>query len=345
MKFAAHHVLTAFLACGTFVIAQEKDTPAQRFAAQRAKVADEVREQLQSDDLATIAWAAHTHAEMRLDGCVPELRAKLASIAEKKGDERDFAALAILDALIQADKDVPGEEVAPFLGSLTRCSAFTLLRRQPRKNLSQLIALHREAPQSGALWLECGKLIADSVGKRKEARAEFALALLRAPILLFVEVHDAGATPIELGDYGVQVSGCVKLKAPDGFPPIVQYGSGGPNARATSPWLSDAWSSFNDRMLGARNRWMAQLLDLTKDTFPHDLSPFVHVAWSGLASLEAAEAVHRAKIVATHRAVAAMCVEARLVSAEVAASLVPEIRRLRLDDRTDHFSAPLSDSL
>lgn len=344
MRSPAQPLLCAILACSALAFAQEKATPAEHFAALRAKATEDVRDQLKSDDLATIAWAAHTHAEFRLDGCVPELRAKLASIAEQKGEERDFTALAILDALIQADKDVPGEEIAPFLGSLTRCSAFTLLRRQPRKNLSQLIALHAELRQSSALWLACGEVIADSVGKKSEARAAFALALLRAPILLLVEVQDAGAEPVSLA-YGMGISGCVRLKEPVGFPPTVQYGSNGKaNDRLATAWLSDARSDFNDRMLAARTRWMRELLDKTPESFPHDLSPFVHVVWSDLPSLEAAEAVHRAKVVAMHREVAAMCVDAKLLSADEAVRLVPEIWRLRFDTRRDPREPPLPDS-
>jgi hypothetical protein len=69
--------------------AQQPESSAHRFARLREQIAAGALAQLRSADPATIAWGAHTAAEFRLEGCVPELKSQLTAVS---GGERPFVA-------------------------------------------------------------------------------------------------------------------------------------------------------------------------------------------------------------------------------------------------------------
>ena len=108
--------------------------PEQRLAELRDKLVKEVTEQLRSSDLPTVAWGAQAVAEFHLEQCVPELRAKLTSLAMTDAKQREFAVLAILDTMIKLHVAVPGDKLRPLMHGRCVAPSLVLLGRQVRAN-------------------------------------------------------------------------------------------------------------------------------------------------------------------------------------------------------------------
>ena len=339
MTSPAWQVLAVIFACSGVAFAQQEETPKEHFAAVRAKIAEDVRERLKSEDLATVAWAAHTSAEFRLDGCVPELRAKLASLAKRAGKERDHAALALLDALIQANANVPGAEIEPFLRDITWSASLALLRKRPVVNAAQLLLAFQRAGAGSTKSRDCGELLA-------ELRCRgFAAALLRVPFPIYVLVCDPGEEQQHGNDdllfAGSHRTSCYRLERLATLSPQVGYTI---EKDASRRFL------FGDRYCESedegpvvdlyRTDWMRKLLQRPDSDTASKLSRERIVPWSDGATLLAIEEEESEQAEKHHRELVALCVEAKLIDPETAASLRPEFRVIRYDRRTD-ASVPL----
>lgn len=326
IQIASLHMLAA-LTITTLAAGQDKETPAEHFRATREKLTEEVQVQLKSEDLATVAWGAHTAAEFRLRGCIPELRAQLRT----KGPANEFVALALLDALIQTHASLPDEELRPFVQGITTNSVLALILPQAKPNLSLLLEAYRKCHRGGQSYLRCGQELADAKAPG------FALELLREPLWVALTVWDPGkaasAPALGLG----HLSGCVELKPPPGYPPCVQYGFDA-GSRFEGKWLVDAQSDMeSEEHLTARTTWMKQLLGKDAESPQFDLMPICNVEWAGLDALRAREQEERTRIRTMHRALADECLKAKLVTEEEVRGLVPQLRVFWIDARTgDH---------
>src|SRR5262245_32351968 len=140
--------------------AQQTGSPAQRFDELKGNLVKEVRAQLRSDDLKTIAWGAYAAAEFRLESCIPDLRAQLATLAKVDSEKRAEAVFAIFDALIETKAIVPGEELEPFLEGFTMDAALFRLGRRTQANEKFLLEAYRKLDgSSNATWLACATIL------------------------------------------------------------------------------------------------------------------------------------------------------------------------------------------
>ncbi|MBM4059985.1 MAG: hypothetical protein FJ265_02665, partial [Planctomycetes bacterium] len=178
---------TPLLAAGLLTALAAQDAPRERFAAQRAQLVTNTTAQLQSQDIAEVAWGAYTAAQFRLQDCVPALRKALGQLPWRDATSDRCATLALLDALIQTDAVVPAEELAPHLGE--RAPTIVLMAREPEKNREPLLRAFTSGIGScGASpeWIACGNLLA------MMRDPEFVRAVLRSPSQLWVTVCDPG---------------------------------------------------------------------------------------------------------------------------------------------------------
>lgn len=314
IQIASLHMLAA-LTITTLAAAQDKTTPAEHFRAKREQLTEEVQVQLKSEDPATIAWGAHTAAEFRLRGCIPELRAQLRA----KELANEFVALALLDALIQANASLPDEELRPFVKGITTNSVLVLILPQAKHNLPLLLEAYRACHRGGQSYLRCGQELADAKAPG------FALELLREPVWVVLTVWDPG-NAASAPACGLGYTSCIKLMPPPGYPPCMQYGLEA-GSRFGSEWLVDAGTDLaSTEQVTARTTWMKRLLGTQAEFIQFDLMPIHNVEWVGLDALRAREQEERTRILAMHQALVLECVKAKLVTAEEVRGLVPQLR-------------------
>src|SRR5262249_17325265 len=128
------------LTCAVLLVAalpaQERtpveDPDATEAAADPALVAD-VQRQPPASDLAVVAHGAYDAAKHRLRETVPALRAALSHLRAQETNEQRLCAMAILDAMVRTDADVPPEEVVPFLQH-GHAAALVLLAQRPERS-------------------------------------------------------------------------------------------------------------------------------------------------------------------------------------------------------------------
>ncbi len=313
------------VAINPLLVAQEQETPARQLRALAARIADEVRPRLASDDPLTVAWAAHTAAQFRLVDCVADLRQQLRTM----GRTHPFVALALLDALIQANAEVPGEELLPFVTGVTQNSALVLALPQARRNLPVLLEAYRHCGRGNYAHLRCGQELADAKAPG------FALELLREELWVVMWVWDQGeAATAERYGLG-HVTACSRLHPPDGFPPCMRYGMDRGSRTHASGLVCSSMDLMSEEQIDSRTRWMRRLLGKRPGDAPFDLMPCINVDWYGLQTLRDREQQERTKIQEMHRALVAECVQAKLITAEEAAGLEPKIRVFWMDARKE----------
>ncbi|MFY9344313.1 MAG: hypothetical protein WAT39_17610 [Planctomycetota bacterium] len=324
------------------------------FALARAKLVNEVKAKLRSTDLASVAWGGYLAAEARLEACIPDLRARLAGLKQREGDEWHCAVSALLDALIQTDAVVPGEELVPFLDFSS--ATIVLLARKADGNRAVLLRMFRRhfEGQGPILGLTdelqaCGNLLANL------RDAAFELELLRTPLLIEVAVTDDGFS--FRSTIGSSVSVCGQFRARDGFPPIARhelYRGNGPPALLVAPgpvavfrarsWFHDGvrCSTFNvhpDRR-EARNAWLCQLLGASRRPLIDAIDRRREVEWKGAEPLRAFAQQCRHETEQAWRALVAACIEAKLLAADAAHEPLPRIT-IELCDERQHQATPL----
>jgi hypothetical protein len=341
-SMSRQRIMLAALLLGALrpLLSQENVPPAQRFAENEARLVQDARSMLGSDDLCSVAWGAWSVAKYQLAPCRADLRARLGTLVKDASAEKVFATLAILDALIQTHAFVPGEELAPFLGGHTLIPALVLLARRPAANRELLLGLFRAQGDRSLEWLACGNLLA------REEDPDFVLELLRMPVLLEVEVVDDGS-----GDSGSHAFVTSMHPSPSkGYPPIWYYQLGHDGTRiadGTRPVCvertrntTDCRSIGSDEYRGVRREWLAKMLD--RDA-PPDLLEFEHrveIKYSGSKEFVAAIQERRTAIERGHRELVAACVKAKLIAAPRVEGLVPTVD-VRVVDCRDDASEPL----
>lgn len=313
------------MAIGQIALAQEQQTPQQQLRAIRTKLAQDVQPKLQSDDPLTVAWAAHTVAEFRLTDCIDDLRQQLRTT----GKAEPYVALALLDALIQTEAKIPGEELQPFVTGLTQNSALVLALPNARRNLPLLLEAYRHCGRGNDVHRRCG----DELAKTKAPG--FTFELLREELFVVLWIWDQGeAATADRHGLGV-ATGCLRLRPPDGFPPSMEYGLTR-SSRGRSNWLAcRGCDLMSEEMIMTRTRWMEQLLGKRYGTATFDLMPRINIEWAGLEALRAREQDERTRLHEMHRALVAECLEAQLITAEEAKTLTPTLRVFWMDARND----------
>lgn len=331
----------------------QEPTQAERFAAVREKLVAETRQQLLADDLATVAWGGHTAAEYRLTECIPQLRARLAGLAKPTGNAAEFAALALLDALVETDAIVPGEELAPFLTGWCRDAALMLLGARPEANRALLLQQYRTTHPRSEARIACGCWLA---GMHDPA---FLDELLLAPVTIEVIVGGSGDDFVR----GIELAGGFfslshyRPKIPPGFPqPRFRHLAADPAGDATTMdrvrltrakyiggfCLPD--HAFERRIRTARTAWLRQYLDGLGKPPAFDLTPILAVEWQGADALRDAITKVRRDVEADRRAVVEACVQAKLLDAPKAAALPPITWDVQLTDFRADQATPLPKS-
>jgi hypothetical protein len=331
--------------------AQQTASPAQRFAELKSNLVKEVQAQLRSDDLRTIAWGAYAAAGFRLERCIPELRAKLATLAKGEGEDRAATVCAIFDALIETKAIVPGEELEPFLEGFAMDPALFLLGRRTQANQKFLLQAYRKLDgSSNATWLACGNYLARS------ANPEFALELLRAQVILQIRVADPGAGGEELCSMLGSSIGCSLGNDPEGYPSSKRYafttdeGSGGVLAaygptpvflRTTTDGGRCVLQDFdNPEFLEARTKWLETMLDTHANSLHFDLAPLCSVEFTDATAFVTAVKEQRVKVEGEFRSLIDACLKAKLLSSPAAEGLTPVIV-IQLHDWRQDRSVPL----
>jgi hypothetical protein len=322
------------------VIAQEPVPPAQRFADGESRLVQEATSMLRSEDLCTVAWGAHAAGKYRLAPCRTELRSRLATFTGLSSPEQVFASLAILDAMVQLNVFVLGEELEPFLHGDCLESAFVLLSRRPAANRKIFLRLFREIGDHSPLWLACGNLLV------AQEDPEFVLELLRSPVLLEVTAVDGGTG--KFASAGVATT--IHWTAPKGWPPTWFYRLGDMGtviADGTRPVHADRTRNETDchsttdaRWRGVRREWLSRMLG--RDA-PGDLLEFEHridISWTTPTAFLDAVQARRNEIERGHRDLVAACVKAKLVGATEVSVVVPAVA-IHVEDRRENHSCSL----
>ncbi|MEO6595567.1 MAG: hypothetical protein ABIP94_12510 [Planctomycetota bacterium] len=333
------------------VLAQGTEGPAQRFAEVRAQLVQQVEAQLRSDDLATVAWGAYTAAEFRLDGCIADLRKKLAALTAGDTSPLRCARTALLDALIQTNAGVPGEELAPFLDC--GVPALVLLGRSSDANRELLRRAFR--PHAGmSTWQRaCGNLLANL------RDAEFVRDLVSGPLEVWVWVADPGRqerAEIPVGGGSVACSG---FPVPAGFPPIARHrlttageagavlvAQGAQSVFVHRSWyhggLHCEWSESYGEYHSARVAWLEQVLGAEQRLLIEGIDEPVAIEWNGPDALLAFVQERRRQVELRWRALVAACVQAKLPTVDWDAERPPRVQFELLDCRAEQ-SVPLPD--
>jgi len=152
---------------------------------------DQVAEHFASADTAEVAWAAWFVRRDRLRALVPAVRRALARLGGNDGLESQLARLQLLDALIEVDVRVPGEELLPHAISYLQVPALVLAAKCPQQNFTYFQARMQDKDSFAEFeWQVCGNLLA---AQTAPGFATFCLQQLVLP--LAVTVRDDKAPP------------------------------------------------------------------------------------------------------------------------------------------------------
>jgi hypothetical protein len=175
-----------------------------------------------------VAWAAFLVQRDRVRPAIPAVRAALARLADDQSIESEFARLQLLDALVQLDVRLPGEELLPHAASdLLRVPALILAARSPEANASYFAARMEALGRVTDLeWRVCGNLLAAQHDPHFVAQC-----VRQFQFTIYVTVRDDGprGTVIRNGHFRVRPS----VEEPSGFPPVPRYHLDSANASAT----------------------------------------------------------------------------------------------------------------
>jgi hypothetical protein len=340
------------LLAATAVLAQadgkQGKPPGDRTAELCWALVAEVQQQLRSADPRTIAWGAHRAAEHRLVACEDDLVAALRKFAKDDPDRTRYAANTILDALVQIAGDVPRDELEPFF-ALEPTVALMLPRDHGPGVLLRVARAHATGSPA---WRACGNVLVTA------RNPDFVADVLRARIAPFVQVHDgeplrelwpgdsvgcsfdfehAGWPSFPRYTFSFAPETGAKVLVGDAFPVFVVRDTSASAGRCTCSsefTLSDARAAWLQHLLGKEHADAARALDRERT-----------LRWRDAASYPANVSALRDTIAADWRAVVTACVGAKLLAAEVAKGLEPDIvldEWNLLDVRKD-TSVPLPD--
>ena len=110
---------------------------------------------------AEVAWAGDQVSEHRLHDAVPAVRTTLARFAGDDSPEGQYARLSLLDALLELDVRLPGEELLPHAVGCLRAPALVLAARSVEANAAYFAARMAATGAAPDLeWAVCGNLLA-----------------------------------------------------------------------------------------------------------------------------------------------------------------------------------------
>jgi hypothetical protein len=166
------------MACAAFARAQDDEaSEAPHWPA------DSLPSHLAADDPREVAWAGWLVQRDRVRAAVPAVRRALARLGDRHETEGGLARLHLLDALIQLDVRLPGEELLPHAAcGMLRVPALILAARSPEVNAAYFAARMESLDKSPDLeWRVCGNLLAAQHDPRFVARClrqlEFAIEI------------------------------------------------------------------------------------------------------------------------------------------------------------------------
>jgi hypothetical protein len=339
--------------------AQADDPPVVRGV--EATLLPEVTSRLRSQDLTTVAWGAHLAAKHRVAAVVPALRARLAELAEVPREQRTFAELALLDALVQNEAAPTAAELAPFRGGSTRVPALVLLLRDAIGNREAVLETYRKV-DNGKVWIEW---LATGATLAKIKDADFTAAVLgRLATTVHVVVRDLGDenhVHFGRGGWGGRF-GDGDFDVDEHQPPTVLYEWTRLGEPGDTLWIGGEQPVFLRRVVHTgrrvgigrsdsssrgdhqrqRRAWLHDMIGRQWDApkFPAERTQYV--AWRGPESLTAKVADLRAEIDAEYRHLLARCVTAELLTEAATAGLQPTVT-LELHDRRASKDEPLPD--
>ena len=147
----------AIVFCAAFALAQDDDPDAAPHWP-----AESLPAHLAADDAREVAWAGWLVQRDKVRTAIPAVRRALARFAGQDKIEPELARLQLIDALIQLDVRVPGEELLPHASSsVLGVPALILAAQSPEANAAYFAARMESLDKSPNLeWRVCGNLLA-----------------------------------------------------------------------------------------------------------------------------------------------------------------------------------------
>jgi len=217
----------ALCLCAGAVLTQDPVDPPTIDRVLAERLLPEVTTRLGAKEAATVAWGGYLAQRFGLQEAVGDLRKTLVVWQDTKGREADFVRLALLDALLRLDADVPANELTPHLRGRASTPALLLLARRPALNAAALLEYfdilsgYHEDRIAHPDWLATGHLLAANKSHG------FAASLIRQlDFHLLVCVREPGNNSgREMPLPGSTISGlsCGSCDVLNGFPPVAWY--------------------------------------------------------------------------------------------------------------------------
>lgn len=215
-----HHVARTLLLVATAPWCHPQDPARPPAPAPRAtpEVLQTLRQQLQTQPPgATVACGAWAAAEASARELVPDVVAALRRTLDAPRDAATpFVQLALLDALIRLEAQVPTEDLEALARiQNVRAQTLVLASRDAKRHAAALEALHADVDHLERMATDC--LLAGA----EPARA-VALLLPEVKVRIEVSVVDPGDFESESSSFA-SASACGYITVPEGFPPTALY--------------------------------------------------------------------------------------------------------------------------
>lgn len=168
----------------------------------------------------TVAWGAWEAAETNARELVPDVVVAVRRTLAAPGDAaRPFVLLALLDALIRLDAQLPAEDLAALarLGTM-RPQTLVLASRDPKRHAAALEAIRAEENQ---FVDELERIATDNLLAVGAPARAVALLLPEVEIRIVVQVNDS--EDISVSSNCSLSSACGRIDVPEGLPPTVLY--------------------------------------------------------------------------------------------------------------------------
>jgi len=153
---AARMVVPTLLFCAALARAQDDAEP----DATPRWPSSELPAHLAVDEPREVAWAGFLVQRDKVRAAIPAVRRALARLAGQDKIGPELARLQLLDALIQLDVRVPGEELLPHASGMLRVPALILAAKSPEANASYFATRMAEIKGPDLEWRVCGNLLA-----------------------------------------------------------------------------------------------------------------------------------------------------------------------------------------
>lgn len=216
-----HHVARTLLLVATaapWCHAQDPARPQAPAPRASPEVLQTLRQQLQTQPPgATVACGAWVAAEASARELVPDVVAALRrTLDAPREDETPFVQLALLDALIRLEAQLPTEDLAALARvQNVRAQTLVLASRDAKRHAAALEALHADVD-------DLERMATDYLLAAAAPARAVALLLPEVKVRIEVSVVDPGDFESESSSFGL-TSSCGSITVPEGFPPTVLY--------------------------------------------------------------------------------------------------------------------------